>query len=221
MTFIEDKEEYHQRYHLGFFEDDYDELGMMKTNEVDALLRGRLLHKLMEFYPNTNIEHLLDEIDLTDDRLRKELTQEIGVLLGQIENSQIIKPVLTAEKFRNEVSILRQFGPDFLTGKLDKIYKSSDGQWVVLDYKTNSISSDQLSRTVQKYQIQIETYALLIASVYPEQETYEICLYFLIPDELHSELFDLDHLKLVEQKFEKVIQEIKQYYPYTDIPVGR
>jgi ATP-dependent helicase/nuclease subunit A len=219
MTFMEDREEYHNRYHLGFFEDDYDELGMIKTNEADALLRGKLLHKLMEYYPDTDIEHLLDEIDLTDDRLRRGLVLEISDLLGQIDKSGLIKPALTAKEFRNEVNILRQIGSDFLTGKLDRVYKNDKGQWIVLDYKTNNITSDELSRTIMKYQVQIETYALLIASVYPKQVSYEICLYFLIPDEMHSDVFDAVRLKSVEEKFEKVIEEIKQFYPYTLHPV--
>jgi ATP-dependent helicase/nuclease subunit A len=216
MTFMEDKEEYHKRYHLGFFEDDYDELGMIKSNEVDGLLRGRLLHRLMEDYPQIHIESLLDEIDLIDEQLREKLTEEVSKLRNQIDKSTKIKPALTARRFRNEVSVFRKLGTDYITGKLDRIYKNSEDQWIVLDYKTNSISSSQLSATINLYQVQIETYALLIAGAFPNQKNYEVCLYFLIPDELYSEIFDTDRLQLLEKKYEKVIEKIKQYYPYTD-----
>ena len=219
MTFVEDKEEYHNRYHLGFFEDDYDELGMVKTTEADALVRGKLLHKFMEYFPDADIEQLLDEIDLSDERHRDKLVLELNDLLRQINTSRLIKPALTAKEFRNEVSILRQIGSDFLTGKLDRVYKNDNGQWIVLDYKTNNITADELSHTILKYKVQIEIYALLIASVYPKQVNYEICLYFLIPDEIHTVVFDAVRLKSVEEKFMKVIQEIKQFYPYTDQPV--
>jgi len=216
MTFIEDREEYHKRYHLGFFEDDYDELGMIKSNEVDGLLRGRLLHRLMEDYPQIQIESLLDEIDLADEQLRIKLKQEVSKLRNQIDKSLKIKPTLSAKEFRNEVSVFRKLGTDYITGKLDRIYKNNQEKWVVIDYKTNSITSSQLSETISKYQVQIETYALLIAGAFPEQKTYEVCLYFLIPDELHSEIFDIDRLLLLEKKYKKIIEEIKQYYPYTD-----
>jgi ATP-dependent helicase/nuclease subunit A len=219
MTFIEDKEEYHNRYHLGFFEDDYEKLGMGKVSESDALLRGMLLHRLMEKYPEKNIDQLFDEIDISDEQTKSSLTQELNRLIQQIDHSHVIKPALTAKEYNNEASILRQIGSDFLTGTLDRIYKNDDDQWVVLDYKTNRISKEDVSRTGMKYEIQIETYALLIASVYPKQMNYQICLYFLIPDEMHSAVFDAARLKSVEEKFEKVIEEIKQFYPYTERPV--
>jgi ATP-dependent exoDNAse (exonuclease V) beta subunit len=159
---------------------------------------------------------LLDEIDLTDQQLREKLAEEVSKLRSQIDKSPKIKPALNAREFRNEVSVFRKLGTDFITGKLDRIYKNNLGQWIVLDYKTNSISSSQLPATIKKYQVQIETYALLIAGAFPKQKNYEVCLYFLIPDELHSETFDIDRLQLLEKKYEKVIEEIKQYYPYTD-----
>jgi len=215
MTFIEDREEYHNRYHLGFFEDDYEKLGMGKISETDALLRGMLLHKLMERYPEINIDHLLDEIDLSDNQVILTLTKEINDLREQIDQSKIIKPAISAKEFKNETSILRQIGSDFITGTLDRIYKNDRDQWVVLDYKTNRISKEDVSRTAMKYQVQIETYALLIASVYSKQKDFEVCLYFIYPDELHSEIFDLTRLESVEKKFIQVIQEIKQFYPYT------
>jgi ATP-dependent helicase/nuclease subunit A len=219
MTFIEDKEEYHRRYHLGFFEDDYEKLGMGKTGEADALLRGVLLHKLMESYPAININQLLDEVDLSDDQIKERLFKELSDLVKQIDKSHVIKSSLEARDHKNEVGIIKQIGSDFITGTLDRIYKNEQNQWIVLDYKTNHINSGEVPFTAEQYQIQIETYALLIASVYPEQETYPIGLYFIYPDVIHSEVFDKDRLSTVEEKFEKVIQEIKQYYPYTDHPV--
>jgi ATP-dependent exoDNAse (exonuclease V) beta subunit len=219
MTFIEDKEEYYKRYHLGFFEDDYEKLGMGKTRETDALLRGRLLHKLMESYPSGNIDQLLDDVDLSDDTMKNKLQMELAELVSQIDKSQVIKSYLAAEEYKKEISILRQIGSDYITGTLDRIFKNENNDWVVLDYKTNRISSADVTYTAEKYQVQLEIYALLISSIYPEQNTYPICLYFIYPDVFHTEVFDTDRLGVVEQKYTNVIQEIKQYYPYTDKPI--
>jgi ATP-dependent helicase/nuclease subunit A len=216
MTFIEDREEYYKRYHLGFFEDDYEKLGMGKTSETDALLRGTLLHKLMESFPSRNIDQLLDEVDLSDEVIKNKLMIELAGLVKQIDKSQVIKSCLKAKDYKNEVSILRQIGSDFITGTLDRIFKNENNDWVVLDYKTNHISSADVSYTAEKYQVQLETYALLISSIYPKQNIYPICLYFIYPDVLHTEVFDTDRLKTVEKKFKEVIENIKKYYPYTD-----
>jgi ATP-dependent helicase/nuclease subunit A len=221
MTFVEDREEYHNRYHLGFFEDDYENLGMGKTSETDALLRGMLLHKLMEKYPEGKIDHLLDDLDLSDDQIKITLTKEMNSLIEQIDRSRVIKPALSAKEFKNETSILRQIGLDYITGTLDRIYKDDYDRWVVLDYKTNRISRQDVSRTALNYRVQIETYALLIASVFPEQENFEVCLYFIYPDQITSEIFDSARLISIEENFKQIIDDIKQYYPYTDIPVVR
>jgi len=216
MTFIEDREEYHKRYHLGFFEDDYEKLGMGKTSDTDALLRGMLLHKMMEIYPQRNIESMLNEVDLNDDNMKADLTLELNNLMQQIDKSLLIKPALSAAEFYNEVSILKEIDSDFITGTLDRIYKNDKNEWVVLDYKTNRITERDVDRTAQNYLVQIETYALLIASVYPEQKTFEICLYFIYPDKIYSEVFDATRLDSIEKNFIQVIQDIKQFYPYTD-----
>lgn len=216
MTFIQDKEEYYKRYHLGFFEDDYEKLGMGKTGETDALLRGRLLHKLMEQYPRKNIEFLLNEVDLADDKKKIALTQELNKLVEQIDRSPLIKKSLVASNFYNEASILKKIGSDFITGTLDRLYKNDQNEWVVLDYKTNRIAKSDVIRTALTYKIQIETYALLIAGVHPHQKMFEICLYFIYPDELYSEVFDSARINSIEAKFRRIIEEIKQFYPYTD-----
>jgi ATP-dependent helicase/nuclease subunit A len=219
MTFIEDREEYHKRYHLGYFEDDYEKLGMGSTSETDALLRGVLLHKLMEDYPERKLEKLLDEVDISDDQIKNSLSIELNKLVEQIDKSNVIKSSLAAKEYKIEASIIKQIGSDFITGTLDRIYKNDEKEWIVLDYKTNRINAGEVSQTATRYQVQIETYALLISSVYPEQKKYEICFYFIYPDKLHTEIFDARSLKSIEKKFETVIQEIKQFYPYTDRPV--
>jgi ATP-dependent helicase/nuclease subunit A len=219
MTFIEDKGEYHKRYHLGFFEDDYEKLGIAETGETDALLRGVLLHKLMESYPTININQLLDEVDISDDQKRERLLKELTSLVQQIDRSGAIKSSLNAVEYKNEVGIIKQLGSDFMTGTLDRIYKNEKNEWVVLDYKTNHITPRDVPRSAERYRVQLETYALLIGSVYPDQGTYPIYLYFIYPDVLHTEVYDKSQLVLIEKKFEKVIEEVKMFYPYTDIPV--
>jgi RecB family exonuclease len=122
-------------------------------------------------------------------------------------------------EYKNEVGIIKQLGSDFMTGTLDRIYKNEKNEWVVLDYKTNHITPRDVPRSAERYRVQLETYALLIGSVYPDQGTYPIYLYFIYPDVLHTEVYDKSQLVLIEKKFEKVIEEVKMFYPYTDIPV--
>ena len=77
MTFKHDRLEYQRRYHLGFFEDDYEELGIGAIKESDALLKGTLLHRLMEHYPDYDIDQLLREMDIVDENISLE---EVAIL---------------------------------------------------------------------------------------------------------------------------------------------
>jgi ATP-dependent helicase/nuclease subunit A len=219
MTFLENAQEYHQRYHLGFFEDDYDKLGMGFSEEEDALLRGTLIHRLMEQYPKDDIDQLLTEMDIVDQRIISDLKKEVALIKDRIRISHIIQPALHAEDFRNEVSIMKKIGTDFLTGTLDRIYKNDRNEWEIIDYKSNRIVEKDLAHTVARYNVQMEIYALLLADVFPSQRSYKIGLYFVYPDNLSIHEYKPAQIKILEKRYEQVIETIKQYYPYTSKPV--
>jgi len=108
-----------------------------------------------------------------------------------------------------------KLGDNFLTGTIDRMFKNENGLWEVVDYKTNKIESGQIEATSENYETQIEVYALLLSSVFPEQENYKVSLYFSHPDGYSQESFTKDKLIEVENKLLQSIKEIKQYYPYT------
>jgi ATP-dependent helicase/nuclease subunit A len=215
MTFLENPQEYHQRYHLGFFEDDYDKLGLGFSEEEDALLRGTLIHRLMEQYPKDDIDQLLTEMDIVDQRMIRDLKKDVSLIKDRIRVSPVIQPALQAAEFRNEVSILKKIGTDFLTGTLDRIYKNDRDEWEIIDYKSNRIVEKDLMRAVAGYQVQMEIYALLLANVFPEQHAYKIGLYFVYPDKLSSHEYNPARIEKMEKKYGQVIETIKQFYPYT------
>ncbi len=204
LTFKEDRREYQQRYHLGYFEDDYEKIGLGEVHEEHALVRGTLVHKMMERYPDYNIDDLISEMDISDASLISDLKEDIGYLETKIRNSTQILDTLQAQNFKNEINILRQLGNDFLTGTLDKIFQDEKGNWVVLDYKTNRISKKDVDSTARRYKVQMDVYALLLQSVFPKQENYEVRLYFIDADEVFCDTYTRDRIKSHEREFEKL-----------------
>ena len=217
MTFKYDRAEYQKRYHLGFFEDDYEELGLGVIKESDALLKGTLLHRLMEDYPDYDIDLLIQEMDIVDEFIVNDLRREVLNLAKQIEKSEIIKSVLGSKNYKTEVNIIGRLGNDFLTGTLDRIYQNESGRYCVIDYKTNRIDKTDVEQTVNKYRVQMDIYALLMAGAFPDQGEYDIGLYFIYPDNLYHQKYSSSRLKQKEQEYVQLIDEIKKYYPYTDI----
>ena len=215
LTFKEDRKEYHQRYLLGYFEDDYEKIGLGEIHVENALLRGTLVHKMMERFPHHDIDELFSELDITDEDLILNLKNEIEMLETKIKNSRLIQPALQAQNFKNEISIMRRFGDDYLSGTLDRIYQDEDGQWVILDYKTNHISETEVIPTAARYKVQMDVYSLLIESIFPEQEEYKVGLYFIYADQIVNEVYSKRRIKAYEKEYEQLIEQIKQYYPYT------
>jgi ATP-dependent helicase/nuclease subunit A len=215
LVFRENKREYQQRYHLGYFEDDYEKIGVGESAEENALLRGKLVHRMMELYPDYNFDELLADLDLANKELIAVLKSDLLAYEKRIRDSEQIQKILQAKKFQNEISILRRLGDDFLTGTIDRLYLDNQENWVIVDYKSNRIRKDQVEKIAMNYKVQMEVYALLLQSIYPQQKNYQVGLYFINADEMYSKVYSRDQIKMHEKEFLNLIKEIKQYYPYT------
>jgi hypothetical protein len=214
FIFSSNKEEYFRRYHLGFFEGDYDRLTLSNSEEDQALLKGKLLHKYFETYPKFNLENSLYELEINDESLITELQQQISQISGRMTNSEQLRRVFSAQEFKNEVRIMMRLDQDFLIGTLDRIFKNESDQWEVIDYKTNRIDSTQIAQLALKYQFQIEVYALLLSRLYPDQDFFPVRLYFTEPDQFHHYKFFKAELEQIHNRVCETIKEIKKYPPY-------
>ena len=214
LIFSSNKEEFFKRYHLGFFEGDYDRITIGGFKEDLALLKGKLLHKYFETYPNFNFENSLYEMEINDESLIMELKQQVAKIGDRISNSQQLRRIISAKEFKNEVQILMRLDMDFLLGTLDRIYKNENGQWEVIDYKTNRIASNQIARQSLKYQYQMEIYALLLSRLYPDQEFFPVSLYFTEPDQFYQYKFFKAAIEKIHDRVCETIKEIKKYPPY-------
>ncbi len=216
MTFIEDKKSYFNRYHLGFFEEDYERLITSGVDQDLAIIKGKIIHKYLEYYPNSDLESLLFEFEILNPAFKQELKDDLLVFENRLKDSKFLSSVLNNKEFKNELSITRKLGDSFLTGAIDRMFKNENRLWEVVDYKTNKIKSNQIDITAEKYKTQIEVYALLLSSIFPQQKNYNVTLYFIQPDDFFKKVFTKDELIKVENKLLQTIQEVKQYYPYTD-----
>jgi len=224
MTFVRDPEEYFQRYHLGFFEGDYQKFAVevKNSNEIDSLVKGKIVHRFLELHkpgeedPALLMERILFEHEIFDPKTCTILTIELQNILQQMQKSDIGKSILIAQEIQNEVSLTMQLGDDFFTGTIDRIQKDASGSWQIIDYKTNRISEAQLQEAGDEYKIQIESYALLLSHLYPEQKNYIVSLYFLTVDKLYKLEFSQDDVKNIKIRFIKIVDNIKNKYPITD-----
>jgi ATP-dependent helicase/nuclease subunit A len=216
MNFIKDKKSYFNRYHLGFFEEDYDRLITSEVEQDLAIIKGKVIHKYLELYPNTDLDSLLFEFEILNPDFINELKNDLTIFKRRIKESKFLAAIMDAIEFKNEVAVTMKLGDSFLTGTIDRMYKNENSLWEVVDYKTNRIESNQMATTAESYKTQIEVYAFLLSSIFPEQENFTVTLYFIQPDDYFQKVFTKDELSEIENKLLQTVQELKQYYPYTN-----
>lgn len=226
MTFANDPALYFQRYHLGFFESDYEFLSPMGDAENLTLLKGKIVHTLLETaWPaaEADIKKRLRDVfyqyEIFDPETKHRLESEIPPMINRFYQSDQAKRIWNAAESKAEVSLTMQLGEDFFTGTLDRIFVNESGLWEVADYKTNAISADKTIATAGKYRMQFRSYALLLSRLYPDQQEFPVSFHFLNPDTRHQEVFHHSDIHDIEKEFLDIITKIKQYFPFTqDVP---
>ena len=219
MTYVHDKQAYYQKYHLGFFESDYEAFAEDILKDEFALLKGKIVHRFLERRAEHDrdemdlIESILFEFEVFDPVLQQRFREELQIVAQKIMVTAEAKTIVFAETAQNELTVTMRVGQDYVSGALDRIYKNSEGLWEVVDYKTNRITAEEIEKESRRYQWQIHIYALMLSKLYPQQRMYPVRLYFLHPNHFWLHTYSMDDLKLVERDLENITLQIKSDFP--------
>ena len=103
----------------------------------------------------------------------------------------------------DEVPFILKFGPEArVEGRFDRLYREPGGPLVLVDYKTHRIGPGQVEQVAQKYQWQLQLYALAVAELWGRLPDRAV-LYFPYPD--RAALVPLDQAAL-----ERTVAEVKE-----------
>jgi ATP-dependent helicase/nuclease subunit A len=218
MVYLQDKEEYYRRYHLGFFENDYETFAKDVYESDHHLLRGSIVHKYLELKDHsTNDDALLDKIladfDIFDAELAQHLKDDVQRLYEKMTHSPLGGKIINVKESRNEAVITARIGNDYFTGAIDRLILNDENLWEVVDYKTNKIEEEELDKEAKKYEWQIKSYALFVSRLYPEQGSYPISFYFLEIDRMYRVSFNRNEINEIEKEFMQIIADIKRDFP--------
>jgi ATP-dependent helicase/nuclease subunit A len=223
MTYLENPKNYYHRYHLGFFEQDYESFAADVYQTDHALIKGKIVHRYLELIessgidPDNLLQNIFFEFDIFENDLRNKFASEIKSITEQALESQEGRKIFSAIEYRNEVEVTAKIGEDYFTGTIDRMYKNEAGLWEVVDYKTNRIDARNVEATAKKYEWQMKAYAYLLSKLYPQQKTYSISLNFLYPDKIYRQSYNQEETTQIELFFLKTIGEIKNNYSLTNI----
>jgi hypothetical protein len=221
MTYLRDPNEYYNRYHLGFFEGDYEIFVAEQRPEDYGMILGKLVHRILEkwnsaFEEFDQIMHILFmEYEILDHSLQNQFKNEVLSILKKLESSKLAADLLNTEEYRNEISITLRMDNDYLTGTLDRLIKNKYGIWEVIDYKTNRMENQTPAQYADHYEWQIKTYALLLSRLFPFQKQYPVTLYFVRSDQFYTKSFNSAEIERIYFDFQKILNEIKLNMPLT------
>ena len=77
----------------------------------------------------------------------------------------------------------------YVQGFIDSLYEDLAQRWVVLDYKTNNVSADEVATAAAAYEMQMFVYVLAAERVLGRPPA-ELTLYFLRPGVAHRFAWD-------------------------------
>lgn len=147
-----------------------DEESADETSRADV--RGRVFHRVMESVDRLETgEVSLDELigyalraegDVPDAKALV-VAGKIRRMVSEVINSDFWQTVHSAVETHVELSLTGTLDEDFITGKIDRLYKDRDGLWNVLDYKTDVVDAGMLTSRAREYEPQLKLYGLLVA----------------------------------------------------------
>ncbi len=221
LTFQADPKAYFLRYHRGFFESDYEFLTRYAEPDSLSLLKGKIVHKILEDGLPENdaailakLEEAFFQYEIFDPKEQADFQREIPALLKPFITGDFAKKIFSAPDSKTEISLTMRLGDDFFTGTLDRVFRNENGNWEVVDYKTNNITAKKVEEIGSKYLMQMKAYALLMAQLFPQQSTFCVALYFLKPQKTFQRIFSMPDIATIRREFADLMAQIKELYPF-------
>ncbi|SJZ77295.1 UvrD-helicase domain-containing protein [Selenihalanaerobacter shriftii] len=151
-------------------------------NERAATLKGTLVHEMIELLSTgdkLDRDYLFNCYPESKDY--PDLRTEVEKVINEIEECPEFNEILENE-CRPEVEFYYKREGKPISGSIDLLFKDEDGEWAVIDWKTNRIDDmGYVNRLVEKYQKQIEIYQEVVREM-TGQEEVKGYLYFTEAD---------------------------------------
>lgn len=173
-TYLHCPGKYYLRYILGYPDEPRISFGgedELSEGDSSAEIVGRAFHAVMQ-----NIDRIEGDpssiLDESVRALRREAPAGFPDAQGQAEDLAARVRVVIASSFwrdlhgaidgMTEYTMTCPLGDDFILGTVDRIVRTADGVWHVIDFKTDAVDAAGLGARVAEYLPQIKFYALLV-----------------------------------------------------------
>ena len=105
--------------------------------------------------------------------------EEVAGLVRAALDSEVVRTAVASQGYWREAPVAIPVGGGVLEGFIDLLYQDGDGL-VVVDYKTDAVSAEEVEATAQRYRLQAGSYALAVERATGERVS-QVILLFLRP----------------------------------------
>lgn len=146
-------------------------------NGTSRYRRGRIIHKLLQFLPETRNDNNKAEIIAgflnknAPDISEKEINRIQNEILRLLENKNFA--AVFSENSRAEVPVMGQVDGRIISGQIDRLV-IEENRIMIIDFKTNRPAAQTTAEIPSAYVKQLAAYKQLITAIYPDKniETY-------------------------------------------------
>jgi ATP-dependent helicase/nuclease subunit A len=219
-TFLECPTKYYLKYHLGLPEQHAVPYDFDENEEPNDKLRGELigtlthaaLQKISSGTVSENeVKNIVASLMMSESAEPND-TAILGHVTNQVINfvsSSFGNEVLAASESKTEFSLSMIFDKDFLTGTIDRLYKDHQGNWNIVDYKTDQISPELIQSRSDLYKPQLAFYALLVRQFSGQEKVRASLVFLRHPDSPVHVQFNGSEIDSFAMTVREVILKIK------------
>ena len=192
---------------------DYSDESLYGIN-IRSDLKGILVHSLLEKEFST--EQLDDEISkffvkqgIEGEQLIDNRQHILSDITGYLK-SDIHKQISSFPRFKNEFEAYIKDEGIFLYGIMDKIIFAGD-ELIIVDYKTDNISEDEIDQRAENYFIQLKFYLYIAQKLFVNYNSFRLILIFIKhPEKPVIKKYNMEGFFLVKREISDIIKGIIQ-----------
>jgi ATP-dependent helicase/nuclease subunit A len=194
-TFLECPSKYYLKYVLGLPEsssppvafDEEEEPSDVIVGEAEgaythAVLQEIISGEVAEDEVRRRAGELLEAETHLDEPKRAALAERVSANVMSFLRSEAGREVLAALDVRTEFSVQAAFGDDYLTGIIDRLYKTAQGEWRIIDYKTDRVDARGVAARAALYKPQLAFYAVLVRRLFRQEEVRATLIFLKQPE---------------------------------------
>ncbi len=217
MLFRENPKKYFQQYYLSEEQLLTPQYDYEFSREPEGALWGTAVHKLLENFqyrtPEEDakkIQQLIPQIGIFDNRKKSEIQFKLQKTIQNFRESKIGQILLNSNP-QSEFEIEIKINKFILKGIFDCLYQNRNNIWEIIDFKTNRITEREVKKTAQKYQFQMQAYALLLSEYVTKQQIFPVNIFFLEPMKVFKKEFTLLEIETIRNEITHLLRDIHQY----------